>query len=97
MKNNFSSHGNVALNGTSLASSTLSSNGFETIDEKYKAATRLLLEIRDQMEKLETEQDASVIHQGQISGNINNLSRSISQLENMISQQPVTRREIWKM
>lgn len=69
----------------------------ETIDEKYKVAYKLLLEIRDQLEQLESGQDATVFTQGKISTNINNLSRMGDQLEIMASQQPASRREIWRM
>lgn len=71
--------------------------GTETIDTKYKTANKLLLEIREQLEKLESEEDNSVIQQGRVSSNLNNLARTISQLENMVLQQPISKRELWKM
>eukprot|EP01114_Cavostelium_apophysatum_P024352 TRINITY_DN9500_c0_g1_i1.p1 TRINITY_DN9500_c0_g1~~TRINITY_DN9500_c0_g1_i1.p1 ORF type:complete len:241 (-),score=43.77 TRINITY_DN9500_c0_g1_i1:136-795(-) len=68
-----------------------------TIDERYKVAYKLLLEIRDQLEHLETGQDASVFMQGKISTNINHLSRQNEQLEALIPQQPPSKREIWRI
>jgi len=69
----------------------------ETIDEKYKITYKLSLEIRDQLEHLETGPDASVFLQGKISTNINNLSRQTEQLEAMVSQQSASRRELWRI
>jgi len=68
-----------------------------TIDEKYKSATKLLLETRDEVEQLETGQNTSVFIEGRISVNLNNLSRLIDQLQTIIVQQPINKRDLWKI
>jgi len=67
------------------------------IEEKYKSATKLLLEIRDELESLETSFDTSVFMEGRLSINLNNLSRLSEQLEGAIGQLPASKRDLWKI
>jgi hypothetical protein len=69
----------------------------ESLDEKYKNAHKLLLQVKDQLELLETGQDTSVFLQGKISTNLHNLSLINEQLEKLIAEQTATRRELWRM
>lgn len=65
------------------------------IDSKYKEAYRILLVIREQLETLET--SASEVLEGQISTNINDLSRMTDKLEGLVTAQSSTKRDLWKM
>lgn len=69
----------------------------EDIHTRYKSATRLLLEIRDQLEQLETGENTSDIFESRIAANINDLSRITAQLEGLVGQQTAAQRDIWKM
>lgn len=69
----------------------------ETVEELYKNAYKLLLETRDQLEKLETKAETSVAFQGKISTNINSLSILTGRLESLIGKLAAAKREHWRM
>ncbi|KAF2077346.1 hypothetical protein CYY_001349 [Polysphondylium violaceum] len=87
--NNSSS--NVGSSGSS------SSGGGSGLDDLYKQANKLLFSIRSDLEAIETGQDTSVIIQGRLSTNINQLARMIDQIDSMVSNEPVGKREIWRI
>ncbi len=69
-----------------------------SIDDKYKQATKILLDLRAQFEQLEAEgENSSMALQGQISVNVNTLSKLTLELEGLVPQQAQTRRELWRM
>ncbi|KAL6064289.1 Golgi SNAP receptor complex member 2 [Balamuthia mandrillaris] len=68
------------------------------MEEKYKAANKVLLDLRAQVEQLERAgENSSMGLQSQISININTLSKFTTELENMVPQQAAMRREIWRI
>jgi hypothetical protein len=68
------------------------------IDEKYKQANKVLLDLRAQFEQLEEAgENCSMALQGELSANVNTLSRLTLELEDMVTQQNPSRRELWRM
>jgi Golgi SNAP receptor complex protein 2 len=78
-----------------------------TIEEKYKAANRLLLEVRGQMERLEAGEEVTLIESGRIAANINAVSRAADALEKALEAETTTmvattaargpRHELWRI
>ncbi len=68
----------------------------EDIDTKYKNGSKLVLEIRDQLEQLESG-NANELLEGRISTSINELSRISGALEQLMSGQTATKTELWRM
>ncbi|KAM9986811.1 hypothetical protein ACTFIY_011230 [Dictyostelium cf. discoideum] len=67
------------------------------LDDLYKQANKLLFSIRNDLETLETGTDTSVIIQSKLSTNINQLSRLSDQIDGMVSNEPIAKREIWRI
>ncbi|KAN0039672.1 hypothetical protein ACTA71_007477 [Dictyostelium dimigraforme] len=74
-----------------------SSSGGGGLDDLYKQANKLLFSIRNDLETLETGTDTSVIIQSKLSTNINQLSRLSDQIDGMVSNEPIAKREIWRI
>ncbi|EGC39993.1 hypothetical protein DICPUDRAFT_147144 [Dictyostelium purpureum] len=72
-------------------------SGGNTLEDLYKQSNKLLFSIRNDLETLETGQDTSVIIQSKLSTNINQLSRLTDQIDGMVSNEPVAKREIWRI
>mmetsp|Transcript_9035 Transcript_9035/g.12420 ORF Transcript_9035/g.12420 Transcript_9035/m.12420 type:complete len:215 (-) Transcript_9035:30-674(-) len=69
----------------------------DAIETKHKEAYKLLLEIRDELEQIETGQDTSVFIEGRISANLNNLARLTEHLEGLVLKQSPAKRELWRI
>lgn len=69
----------------------------DDIESKYKAATKILHALHDLLEQLETGQDRSVMMQGRIATNLNSLSRLTQSMQQLKSQLPASKRELWLM
>lgn len=68
------------------------------IDDRYKQANKVLLNLRAQFERLEAVgEDASMGLQDEISSNLNVLSGLSLELEEMVPHQNPARRELWRM
>ncbi|PRP87103.1 hypothetical protein PROFUN_04839 [Planoprotostelium fungivorum] len=68
-----------------------------TIEARYKEATRLALEVQDQLEQLETGADTSFTVEGKISTTLNSLSRVVELLESQVDAQPPSKMELWRI
>ncbi|KAK5576362.1 hypothetical protein RB653_007503 [Dictyostelium firmibasis] len=94
--NNNSSIGNLQHRDTSNRDNGSGSGG-SGLDDLYKQANKLLFSIRNDLETLETGTDTSVIIQSKLSTNINHLSRLSDQIDGMVSNEPIAKREIWRI
>ncbi|KAM9962274.1 hypothetical protein ACTFIR_005177 [Dictyostelium discoideum] len=96
--NNISSISNLQHRDTSNRDNgSGSSGGGSGLDDLYKQANKLLFSIRNDLETLETGTDTSVIIQSKLSTNINQLSRLSDQIDGMVSNEPIAKREIWRI
>lgn len=78
-----------------------------TIEERYRTAAKLVLEIRGQLERLEAGDDVDLIAGGRLSASINALSRHADSLERSVvaggsfssdqQQQQQQRAELWRI
>ncbi|KAN0007208.1 hypothetical protein ACTFIV_001117 [Dictyostelium citrinum] len=94
---NISSMNNLQHRDTSNRDNGSSSSGGSGLDDLYKQANKLLFSIRNDLETLETGTDTSVIIQSKLSTNINQLSRLSDQIDGMVSNEPIAKREIWRI
>jgi len=67
------------------------------IDEKYRNGTKLLLQIKAQLELLETGEDTSEALQNDLASDLNHMARITSSLETLAIQQSQSKRELWKI
>ncbi|KAM9991425.1 hypothetical protein ACTFIZ_004839 [Dictyostelium cf. discoideum] len=95
--NNISSISNLQHRDTSNRDNGSGSSGGSGLDDLYKQANKLLFSIRNDLETLETGTDTSVIIQSKLSTNINQLSRLSDQIDGMVSNEPIAKREIWRI
>eukprot|EP01132_Coremiostelium_polycephalum_P005851 gene5851-7280_t len=76
---------------------TAGGSGSGSLEEQYKQANKLIFTIRNDLDTIETGSDTSVMIQARLSTNINQLSRITDQIDGMISDEPVSKREIWRI
>ncbi|EAL73679.1 v-SNARE family protein [Dictyostelium discoideum AX4] len=95
--NNISSISNLQHRDTSNRDNGSGSSSGSGLDDLYKQANKLLFSIRNDLETLETGTDTSVIIQSKLSTNINQLSRLSDQIDGMVSNEPIAKREIWRI
>jgi len=70
----------------------------QSIDDKYKQANKVLLDLRALFEQLEEAgENCSMGLQSQLSSNVNTLSRLTMELEDMVQTQNIARKDVWKM